>query len=36
MAREHYNAGQAEDRRELGAEDTTSISLPPQSDAASV
>lgn len=36
MAREDYNAGQAEHRRELGAEDTTSISLPPQSDAASV
>ncbi len=32
MAREDNNAGQSGDRRELGAEDTTTISLPPQSD----
>ena len=36
MVREDHNAGQTEHRRELGAEDTTSISLPPQSDATSV
>lgn len=32
MAREDNNAGQSGERRELGAEDTTTISLPPQSD----
>jgi len=32
MAREDNNAGHGEERRELGAEDTTTISLPPQSD----
>ena len=32
MARDDTNVGQTEDRRELGAEDTTSISLPPQSE----
>lgn len=36
MAREDYNAAQAGQRRELGVEDTTSISLPPQSEATSV
>ena len=36
MAREDYNAGQAGHQREMGVEDTTSISLPPQSEATSV
>lgn len=36
MAGEEYNAARADDQRGFSAEDTTSISLPPISDAASI
>lgn len=36
MAGEHFNAGQTGNQREPGAEDTTSISLPPQGDSTTV